>query len=218
VAFQEDLSRWFQVYAFDLRGHGASGGASAFGASEHLDVDAVVRLARSRGAESVVSLGGSMGGIAVISHAARLGGVDGVVAVSTPARWEGHDSIAVRRLVWLTGTASGRRVLRAMGVRAVRSWERTEDPADLVGRIAPTPLLLVHGADDHFFDLEQPWLLYRRAGQPKRLLLASRFGHAEDGYGGGFARRAARYIRGMLCDGPGMAGSLATERSGRAAG
>ena len=61
-------------------------------------------------------------------------------------------------------------------------WERAEPPAELVDRIAPTPLLLVHGRDDHYFDEEQAWMLYRRAGEPKRLLLAGRFGHAEDGY------------------------------------
>lgn len=218
VGFQEQLARWFQVFAFDLRGHGDSGGLSGFGAWEHLDVDAVVRLARSRGAHSVVAFGGSMGGIAVIAHAARLGGVDAVVAVSTPARWDGHDSIAVRRLAWLTGTPSGRRILRALGVRATPVWERTEEPADLVARIAPTPLLLVHGADDHFFDVEEAWLLYRRAGQPKRLLLASRFGHAEDGYGPGFARRIAAAIDQMLPDGVGAEAKTAPREQRRAAG
>ena len=54
--------------------------------------------------------------------------------------------------------------------------------------IGGVPLLLVHGRDDHFFDEEQAWLLYRRAGEPKRLMLASRFGHAEDGYTSAFAR------------------------------
>ena len=68
-------------------------------------------------------------------------------------------------------------------------WERSEEPAELVERISPTPLLLVHGRDDHYFDEEEAWLLYRRAGQPKSLLLADRFGHAEDGYTPAFARR-----------------------------
>src|SRR6266542_5888562 len=46
VLFQEELARWFTVYAFDFRGHGQSGGRSGLGATEHLDVDAVARLAR----------------------------------------------------------------------------------------------------------------------------------------------------------------------------
>jgi len=63
-----------------------------------------------------------------------------------------------------------------------------------VERISPVPLVIVHGRDDHYFDEEQAWLLYRRAREPKRLLLASRFGHAEDGYGAPFARQVAAAV------------------------
>jgi pimeloyl-ACP methyl ester carboxylesterase len=191
VGFQEELARWFTVYAFDLRGHGGSGGISGFGAAEHLDVDAVVRRARTDGLARVITMGGSMGGIAVIRHAALLGGVDAVVAVSTPARWIGHQTDAVRKLAWLTATDRGRRLLRWWGTRTPVAWERIEDPVAVVDRIAPTPLVIVHGRDDHFFDEEEAWMLFRRAKEPKRLLLSGRFGHAEDGYDRAFARRIA---------------------------
>jgi uncharacterized protein len=191
VPFQEDLARWFTVYAFDFRGHGGSGGRSSFGVDEVRDVEAVVRLAREEGHGRVITFGGSMGGIAVIRHAALLGGIDGVVSVSAPARWDGHDSEAVRRMVWFTATPTGRWLLRAGGVRISRQWARVEDPADLVDRIAPTPLLVVHGKDDHYFDEENAWLLYRRAKEPKRLLLATHFGHAEDGFTAPFAEQIA---------------------------
>jgi pimeloyl-ACP methyl ester carboxylesterase len=198
VPFQEQLARWFTVYAFDFRGHGGSGGRSTFGIDEVRDVEAVVRLAREQGSARVVTFGGSMGGIAVLRHAALLGGVDGVVSVSAPARWNGHDSEAVRRMVWLTATPTGRWLLRAGGVRISRTWIRSEDPADFVGQIAPTPLLIVHGRDDHYFDEENAWLLYRRAGEPKRLLLAGRFGHAEDGYTAGLAEQVAKEMLGAV--------------------
>jgi pimeloyl-ACP methyl ester carboxylesterase len=198
VLFEESLARSFTVYAFDLRGHGESEGLSAFGAREHLDVDAVLQQARQDGSPKVVTFGGSMGGIAVIRHAALLGGVDAVVAVSTPAQWDGHDSEAVRRLAWLTASRYGRSFLRFAGVRVVPTFTRVEAPADLVGKISPTPLAIVHGRDDHFFDEEQAWLLYRRAGEPKRLLLAGRFGHAEDGYTPAFADQLVRVVGEML--------------------
>jgi pimeloyl-ACP methyl ester carboxylesterase len=198
VQFQEALARRFTVYAFDLRGHGESGGLSAFGTMEQLDVDAVVRRAHADGFTKVVTMGGSMGGIAVIRHAALLGGPDAVVAVSTPALWDGHDSQAVRRLAWLTASRYGRLVLRSAGVRVVPAFEPVESPANLVGKIAPIPLVIVHGRDDHFFDEEQAWLLYRRAEAPKRLLMASRFGHAEDGYTPAFAEQIARVVREMV--------------------
>ena len=200
VAVQSVLAERFTVFAFDFRGHGRSEGESSFGMEEHLDVDAAVRFARDHGFERITTVGGSMGGMAVVRHAALLGGVDGVVAISTPATWLGHDSAAVRRLARLTTTASGRAFLRAAGVRVTARPVRGEDPADLVGRIAPAPIAIVHGRDDHYFSEEQAWLLYRRANEPKRLVLASRFGHAEDGYDPAFARRLSDLIGSQVRD------------------
>jgi pimeloyl-ACP methyl ester carboxylesterase len=200
VPFQEQLARRFSVYAFDLRGHGRSGGRSTFGLDEIHDIEAIVRLARRDGHARVVTFGGSMGGIAVIRHAALVGGVDGVVSVSSPARWDGHDSEAVRRMVWLTGSPAGRWLLRAGGVRVSTNWEGGPDPVDIVDRIAPIPLLIVHGKDDHFFDEEQAWLLYRHAREPKRMLLAARFGHAEDGYSNVFAEQVANEVLGTMLE------------------
>jgi pimeloyl-ACP methyl ester carboxylesterase len=180
----EALVPRFTVYAFDFRGHGASGGWTTFGGVETVDVAAA----------RVATLGASMGGIAVIRHAALEGGVDAVVAVSTPARWDGHRSDAVRRMAWLTGTARGRRVGRLFGIRLPTEWARPESPEDVVAKIAPVPLLLIHGRDDHYFDEEEAWRLYRATGEPKRLWLAGRFGHAEDGFSPQLAGRIARLV------------------------
>jgi pimeloyl-ACP methyl ester carboxylesterase len=192
--FVERLSRWFTVYAADLRGHGRSGGACTFGDREILDVEAVVREARGAGHGLVGTVGASMGGIAVIRHAALMGGVDAVASVSVPARWQGHGSEAVKRMQWFTTTRRGRQLCRAVGVRLATTWNDPEAPEDVVHKIAPTPIVVVHGRDDHYFDDDEAWRLYRRAGEPKRLLLASRFGHAEDGFTPGFAERLGRTL------------------------
>ena len=195
--FLEELSRWFTVYGADLRGHGRSGGLCTFGDREYLDVEAVVRAARKDGHASVVTVGASMGGIAVVRHGGILGGVDMVVAVSVPARWEGHRSASIRRMQRLTTTPQGRQLCRLAGARLSTIWGAPESPEEIVAKIAPTPLLLVHGRDDAYFDEEEAWRLYRRAGQPKRLLLASRFGHAEDGFTPQFAQRLAAVVYGQ---------------------
>lgn len=194
VDFVEAMARWFTVYAFDARGHGASGGMCTYGDREFLDVEAVVGVARADRPEPVATLGASMGGIAVLRHAAYRNGVDAVMAVSTPARWEGHGTEAVRRLQRLTTSRSARRVASALGVRMTGTWDEPDDPEDVVAKIAPTPLVIVHGRDDHFFDVDDAWRLYLRAGEPKRLMLSSRFGHAEEGFDARFAQRAAHRL------------------------
>ncbi|HEY7281212.1 MAG TPA: alpha/beta hydrolase, partial [Actinomycetota bacterium] len=87
-----------------------------------------------------------------------------------------------------------RRVARAFGVRIAGTIERPETPEDVIGRIAPEPVLIIHGRDDHYFDEEEAWRLYRAAGEPKALWLASRFGHAEDGFSDRLAERIARHL------------------------
>jgi pimeloyl-ACP methyl ester carboxylesterase len=202
VAFVEMLAHQFVVYAFDFRGHGASDGSSTYGDLEYMDVDAVVRLARQERFGPVVTMGISMGGIAVLRHAAYRGRVDAVVAVSTPARWDGHPSRSMRRIRRLTSTRSGRGMARLAGYRLANTWSEPEHPEDVVGRIAPIPLLLVHGVDDHFFAVEDAHRLYRQAGEPKRLMLSSRFGHAEDGLNQAFAERVTRRIHEALAASP----------------
>lgn len=198
VSFAERMADRFIVYVFDLRGHGASAGLCTYGDRECLDVDAVVGLARRDAGLPVATLGASMGGIAVIRQAAMGEPPDAVMAVSTPARWEGHGTVPVRRITRMSSTRSGRRMMRALGFRLTDTWASPEDPERLVEKVAPTPLVIVHGRDDHFFDEENAWRLYSRAGEPKRLMLASRFGHAEDGFTPVFADLAARRLLEIL--------------------
>jgi pimeloyl-ACP methyl ester carboxylesterase len=199
--FGERLTPWATVYLPDLRGHGRSGGTCSYGVEEIEDIDAVVRLARERGHGRVATVGVSMGGIAVLRHAGLLGGVDAVVAISSLARWGPHEDTPARADAWRrlrrgTTTARGRALLARYGARLPAVWTEAESPEEVVATIAPTPLLLVHGRDDHLFSADEALRLFEAAGEPKRLLLAERFGHAEDGLSPALARRIARELSG----------------------
>jgi pimeloyl-ACP methyl ester carboxylesterase len=196
--FAEALAGWCDVHVFDQRGHGASGGTTDFGGVEVEDVESVVARARTLGGERVVTVGASMGGISVIRHAGLVGGVDAVVAISSLATWDwqdGADPRSFRRLQSTWRTPLGRRLTGLWGVRLGPSWEpAAESPEDVIGKIAPTPMVIVHGQNDHLFDPGHARRLYEAAGEPKRLLLGDRFGHAEDGLSPAFALRLARVI------------------------
>jgi len=52
-------------------------------------------------------------------------------------------------------------------------------PEDVVARIAPRPLLLVHGAENRLHSPEESQRLYEAAGEPKQLVLLEGAGHTE---------------------------------------
>lgn len=195
--FAEQLSSRYTVFLPDLRGHGDSGGVCSYGVDEIEDVEAFVRAARAEGHGRVVTAGVSMGAISVVRHAGLVGGSDGVVAISCLASWGPHHDTPVHTAAWkrlrgFTETPQGRALMATYGVRLPATWVEAEPPEDVVHKIAPTPLLIVHGRDDHLFPPAQAQRLYERAQEPKRLLLAEPFGHAEDGLSPVLAARIVR--------------------------
>ncbi len=170
------------VVSFDFRGHGESSGSSTVGDKEILDLDACVRWARLLGYRRVATVGWSMGAAVAVRHAGEIGGVDAVVAVSGPSRWNYRGTGPMRRLHRGLGTTAGRAILGvAYGTRVHSSgWGRPPLPPDtVVARIAPTPLLLVHGDADHYFPLEHALWLARAAGPGCELWVEPGMGHAE---------------------------------------
>jgi pimeloyl-ACP methyl ester carboxylesterase len=194
----EALGEHYGVFAFDLRGHGDSGGLCTGGDREAMDVHAVVQHARRRGFRRIVTVGASLGGIAVIREAAAYRDIDAVVAISTPDKWGGTTK-PVQRLALVFGTRSGRWLAKHLGgVRLAAHWEDPLPPIEVVEKIAPTPLLIIHGDNDHFFPPSAAEGLYAAAGDPKRLMIMPGFGHAEDGFTPEFAELLAKEIAEML--------------------
>jgi pimeloyl-ACP methyl ester carboxylesterase len=177
------LTRHGAVVTFSFRGHGASGGRSTVGDREVLDLAAAVRWARALGHARVATVGFSMGGSVVLRHAAlHAGTVDAVVSVSAPARWYYRGTAPMRRLHWMVTRPEGRLVGR-YGFRTRihhREWDPVPlSPVEAVPRIAPTPLLLVHGDSDGYFPLDHPRMLAEAAGDHGELWVESGMGHAE---------------------------------------
>ena len=61
----------------------------------------------------------------------------------------------------------------------LRWVEVPESPVEVAGRIAPTPLLVVHGDRDPFFGVEHGRALAAAAGPGAQLWEVPGFGHAE---------------------------------------
>jgi uncharacterized protein len=181
------------VLAVDLRGHGGSGGRCTFGDRETLDVLAAAAWLRRRGHQWVGAVGVSMGGTAVLRAAGTgpPGVFDAVCSVSAPAVWGLRDTKPMRAIHRLLSNGWYRPAAeRALRVRVAPRWADPAAPVQVVGAIAPTALLLVHGEDDHFYGPEQAHQLFAAAGDPRTMWIEPPgFGHAEDGLASGFVDR-----------------------------
>jgi pimeloyl-ACP methyl ester carboxylesterase len=196
------------VIGLDFRGHGGSTGRSTVGRDEVLDLDAAVSYARELGYRHVVTCGWSMGASIVLRHAALIGGVDAVVSVSAVSRWFYKDTKAMKRVHWMIGSRVGRVIAhRALKTRITAAgWDSDalpESPVEVIGRIAPTPVLIVHGDSDHYFPLEHPEALYAAAHDPKELWIESGFAHAESGASAELLDRIGRHLSTLVARGPG---------------
>jgi alpha-beta hydrolase superfamily lysophospholipase len=167
---------------FDYREHGTSDGAGrgmSMGFREARDISAAVRfLKETVGVERVVVVGGSLGGASAILAAAQDRTIDGVVAESpfaSMARFVYDDvnrTVAHRPLLRPLFTLPGWSGL-VVEVSALRQGvSQLSSPADVVHRIAPRPLLLMHGTGDVTVDRAHSELLYAKAGNPKELWIA----------------------------------------------
>ena len=190
------------VVAFDFRGHGRSEGRCTVGADEIHDIEAAVQTARSLGYRKIATVGFSMGASVVLRHAA-LGETrpDAAVSVSAPARWWSRETAPMRRVQWLLEQPHGKLAARAIGVRLGDSWvQPPESPLEVVSRITPTPLLIVHGDLDHYFSVEHAMSLHRASLGHAELWIENGMRHAESAATPDLVDRMAAWIAGEVED------------------
>jgi len=170
----------YNALLFDLRGSGDSGGGTiGLGATEARDiVEAVQTAGEAFHTDKVAVLGISLGAGAAILAAADDPRIAAVVADSA---WTDQDfQLARLGFIDLGGV---RLPLPPLGVPAVNLMVGADvtkaRPLDVIARIAPRPLLLIHSADDGnaTTPLAGAQRLYAAAGEPKELWIAPSGGH-----------------------------------------
>jgi fermentation-respiration switch protein FrsA (DUF1100 family) len=191
------------VVAFDFRGHGQSRGRSTVGDLEVLDLHAAVEWARVLGYRNVATVGFSMGASVVVRHGGLCAAgvhastTDAVVSVSGPGWWFERSTWPMKRVHWLILNPVGRFVSDAVLKTRIlpNGWDPLpESPVELAHRIAPVPLLIVHGDADRYFPVSHAEALYAAAKEPRRLWIVPGFGHAEAGAGVDLVRRIGRWV------------------------
>jgi uncharacterized protein len=218
----ERLARDVTVLALDLRGHGASAGTSSLGATEVHDVRAAAAWLRRAGHDWVAAVGASMGATAALRASGQTPGiVDAVAAISAPAAFvDDAGAPVIAALGRLTRSPALRVAARlALRVRVAPAWRDPTPSVELVGAIAPTPLLLVHGVDDGWFAIDHLDRLEEAAREPVTVWREpAGFGHAEDGFSEEFLDRLAAAAALVRRHGRWPGGSAAPPAHGGATG
>jgi pimeloyl-ACP methyl ester carboxylesterase len=136
----------------------------------------------------------------VLRYAGLGGDADAVVSVSSPGTWFERGTRSMRVVHWLCETRSGRLTCRLLrGTRlATAAWEVVPAaPVEVVGAIAPRPLLIVHGDADHYFPLRHAELL-AAAAPTAEVWIETGMGHAETATTPELVSRITQWLRAVV--------------------
>jgi dipeptidyl aminopeptidase/acylaminoacyl peptidase len=168
----------YHVLLFSYRGHALSDGSSwafTYGDAESEDLDAAVRFLReTKGIRQIGAVGHSVGAVSSILSAARNSQIGAVVAVApfscVAEAWHTSRPALMPAFVldWMLRLTEQR-----------KGFSREEIcPVEVIDRIAPRPLLLIHGTNDQRITEDQVRRLFAAAREPKTLWLVEGATHS----------------------------------------
>lgn len=193
----------YNLFYFDFRALGESGGkTSSIGYLELKDSAAAIRFlkeTRPQFCEKIGLYGLSMGGMVAICEAARTNDIACVVAEASYYSFRR----VVSRWAWVHHKIPYFPVLplvlhyirKQLGVNPERYSPKYNIP-----KIAPRPVLLIHGRYDNLVPAAQAKLLYKCAGDPKEIWLVPGAKHNQCAEVGGYEykERLADFFRKYL--------------------
>jgi fermentation-respiration switch protein FrsA (DUF1100 family) len=204
----------FHVAAYGWRGTpGSDNAAHTLGVYERNDLSAVINAMAARlGPVPIGLLGYSMGGAVSISVGAddrRVAAICTDSAFADPRVLMGdrvHEALKIPAALVLSPV---------IALLARRTGARLTDfrPVLAVGRVAPRPLLIIHGEDDVTVPVRHAEMLYAAAGQPKELWRLPGVGHVGAYFAdrGEYIDRVTAFFRSaLLRTGTGRSSDLAT--------
>jgi uncharacterized protein len=172
----------YHVLCFDFRAHGGSDGQfCSVGLHETNDVIGAVEYLKQRpeiDPKRIGVVGFSMGAVATIQAAAQCADIAVVVADSTYASFLEAVRYSFRVVARLPHFP-----IAPIAMHWAK-WIVHVDPShlrpvDVIGRIAPRPILVTHGTLDEIVPLRHAYTLFKAADEPKELWIISGAHHVE---------------------------------------
>jgi len=186
----------YHLLLIDFRGHGSSGGNRlSFGAREILDIQSVLDFLSTDPEMRDLPIGYygvSMGGAIGLIAAAHLSRICAVVSDSAYDALGDAIARAVRMSYYVPRIPLGQVIIWCselrMGCRA-----QNLSPIQVIGRISPRSVMLVHGMNDKTAPPGAALSLFRACGEPKRLWLVPEAEHVAS-----FYRNTQEYVHQVM--------------------
>jgi pimeloyl-ACP methyl ester carboxylesterase len=177
IRLSRDLFKRFDVIAMDQRGHGNSGGSFSFTSKEHKDIKAIIKYAQ-RYYQHIHLIGFSLGAASAIIEVAENKNVAGLIAVSAPMSFERIENHFLNKDAFIAGIQKlGPHTLK---LRIGNMFAKKIRPIDVIDKISPIPILIIHGEKDPIVFRHHAQALYKKARQPKELVIIKDGLHAEE--------------------------------------
>ena len=155
----------FNLFVFDYRGYGKSEGVPTR-KGVHEDSVAALEYLKSRtdiDQSKVILFGQSIGGANALGVVGKKH-FDGIVGVAVESSFSSYQRVACEHaglLIPLAYCLIGNQL----------------SPEEYIGRIAPTPVLIIHGTRDRVVSYRHALTLFERAGEPRQLWSIQYAGH-----------------------------------------
>jgi dipeptidyl aminopeptidase/acylaminoacyl peptidase len=165
----------FGILALDLPGQGASAGQSSWGVPERAAISAAASWLISQPEVDSARIGGlgtSMGAYVLAQSAAMDHRLRAVVLEASPTDVVEQNRLLAHRWGPLS-LAPAKWAMYAAGM------PRDMRPIDVVGLIAPRPVLIIQGELDTLVPASMGQALYQAAGQPKQFWMVPGAGHVD---------------------------------------
>lgn len=201
TCFLRDLG--YNLFYFDFRAMGESGGVvNSIGYLELRDVRAAIHFLKQTypaQCEKIGLYGLSLGGMVALTETARN---PEIACVAAEAPYYSYRRV-VSRWAWVRYRIPYFPLLPIMlhyVRRMLGANPERYSPKYTISKIAPRPVLIIHGRQDNLVPAAQARRLYRLAGEPKQLWLVPGAKHNKCGEVGGFEykQRLADFFRAHL--------------------
>lgn len=193
----------YNLFYFDFRALGESGGnMSSVGYLERKDVRGAIDYLKKHYAahcQKIGLYGISMGGMVAIAEGARN---PEIACVAAEAPYYSYRRV-VTRWAWVHYHIPYFPLIPIMlhyVRRTLKANPERYSPKYLISKIAPRPVLIIHGRQDNLVPVSHARHLFHSAGEPKELWLVPNAKHGKCGEVGGFEykQRLADFFRKYL--------------------